>query len=399
MRPQEYHLSILALVLCALGCCSSLEKNSPPRAYSRAYQGPREPSFTRMKRKNLAVDFVIPAAFRNSLRDLLGLFPAGTSSINFQATSSLVLDCGPLVESLADRAAGSHQYGHLKKEQLSARPQAAPLSKVLKAGTLKSLRRSKQLLVEVGGDLVRDGCGVGWEPRTLEDGKNLSNEGQREDLPNSVLKRKLEFNLTELFSWWLESKEGRLRIRLMPQRSATFPGREEILSAALGASQPRLMFQILRKGFHVKSASSNPLNFYTWNISWIMREVFLYNGARPKHDFNCNFESHCDLEYSPSQNNNTWRVTNAEELSRQKIMSGPMEDYSENPRRGNFLFFTSPGGQSPTVVSPWLRSNNPNCKVEMAVFLQRTGKYSLRLHPDNVVIYSMEAPSILEKSR
>ncbi|XP_044147254.1 ALK tyrosine kinase receptor-like [Bufo gargarizans] len=66
---------------------------------------------------------------------------------------------------------------------------------------------------------------------------------------------------------------------------------------------------------------------------------------------------------------------------------------------GNFLFFTSFGGQSPTVVSPWLRSNNPNCKVEMAVFLQRTGKYSLRLHPDNVVIYSMEAPRIQEKSQ
>ncbi|XP_069811419.1 ALK tyrosine kinase receptor isoform X1 [Dendropsophus ebraccatus] len=66
---------------------------------------------------------------------------------------------------------------------------------------------------------------------------------------------------------------------------------------------------------------------------------------------------------------------------------------------GNFLFFPSPGGQSPTVVTPWLRSNNPNCRVEMAVFLQRTGKYFLRLHPDNVVIYSMEAPRIPEKSR
>ncbi|XP_040286165.1 ALK tyrosine kinase receptor-like [Bufo bufo] len=154
-----------------------------------------------------------------------------------------------------------------------------------------------------------------------------------------------------------------------------------------------------RRFHYVKSTSSNPLNFYTWNISWIMREVFSYNGARPKHEFNCNFESHCDLEHSPSQNNNTWRVTNAEELSRHKIMTGPTEDYSENSTRGNFLFFTSFGGQSPTVVSPWLRSNNPNCKVEMAVFLQRTGKYSLRLHPDNVVIYSMEAPRIQEKSR
>ncbi|XP_075060482.1 ALK tyrosine kinase receptor [Mixophyes fleayi] len=398
MRVQDCYLLVAAL-WCSLGCCTSLEKRAAPVSHSRAFQGPREPSFTRLKRKNLAVDFVIPAAFRNSLRDLLGLFPAGAANTNFQATSSLVMDCRPLVESLHERV-GPGQHGHLKKEQLSARPQPALLSKVLKAGTLKSLRRSKQLLLEVGEDLVRDGCGVGWPPKTLEDGKNLSNEGQREDLPSSALKRRLEFNLTELFSWWLESKEGRLRIRLMPQRSAAIPGSEETLSTALGASQPRLMFQILRKGFHyVKTSSSNPPNIYTWNISWIMREVFSYNGPRPKHDFDCNFESHCDLTYSSSQNNNTWSVTNAEELQRHQVVTGPKEDYSENSTRGNFLFFTSSGGPSPTLMSPWLRSNNPNCKVELAVFLQKTGKYIVRLLPENVPITLAEAPRTLEKSR
>ncbi|XP_063775488.1 ALK tyrosine kinase receptor [Pseudophryne corroboree] len=401
MRVQKCYLPVVTLLWWSLGWCRSLEKGAATVSHSRSSPGPREPSFTRLKRKNLAVDFVIPAAFRNSLRDLLGLFPAGAAGTNFQATSSLALDCGPLVESFSERIGSHYQHGHLKKgQQLSSRPQPALLSKVLKSGTLKNLRRSKQLLLEVGPDLVRDGCGVGWQPKTLEDGKNLSNEGQREDLPSSALKRRLEFNLTELFSWWLESKEGRLRIRLMPQRSAAFPGSEETLSAALGASQPRLMFQILRKGFHyAKTSSNNPLNIYTWNISWIMREVFSYNGPRPKHDFDCNFESHCDLEYSSSQNNHTWSVTNAEELLKRKALTGPREDYSENSTRGNFLFYASSGGPVPTLISPWLRSNSANCKVEVAVFLQRTGRYIVRLLPDNVPISVAEAPRTLEKSR
>ncbi|XP_040203795.1 ALK tyrosine kinase receptor-like [Rana temporaria] len=317
------------LLLGSVDICRSMERlQSASISSTRQFQGLREPSFTRLKRKNLAVDFVLPAAFRNSLRDLLGLFPAGTaSSTNFQASSSLVLDCGPLLESLIPErssAGAPHPYGAGKKEPLWS--QSAPLSKVLKAGTLKTLRRSKQLLVEVGDYLVREGCGVDWESLRSDEAE------QRVELPTSVLKRRLEFNMTELFSWWLETKEGRLRIRLMPQRSSAYPGMEDTLSAALGASQPRLMFQILRKGFHyVKSSSSNPLNFYTWNISWIMREVFSYTGPRPKHDFDCNFESHCSMEYSSAQNNNnTWRVTSAEELQRHWTGNGPKEDYSEN---------------------------------------------------------------------
>ncbi|CAH2256048.1 ALK tyrosine kinase receptor [Pelobates cultripes] len=225
----------------------SLERRPVLASHSRAHQGPKEPGFTRMKRKNLAVDFVIPAAFRNSLRDLLGLFPAGTATTNFQAISSLSLDCWPLVRSFSQHGI-LHHHQDLKKEQMFPGRQPALLSKVLKSGFLKSLRRSKQLLLEVGEDMVRDGCGVDWEPRATGEGRNDSNGVPAGEPQNSAMKRKLEFNLTELFSWWIKSKEGRLRIRLMPQRSALYPGREESLSTALRASHPKLTFQILRKG-------------------------------------------------------------------------------------------------------------------------------------------------------
>ncbi|XP_077341450.1 ALK tyrosine kinase receptor-like [Lithobates pipiens] len=280
-----------------------------------------------------------------------------------------------------------------KKEPLWSQVGAA-----LQGAESRDSEDSPQVQAAAGGGwdyLVREGCGVDWESLR-------SNEGeQRVELPTSVLKRRLEFNLTELFSWWLETKEGRLRIRLMPQRSSAYPGMEDTLSAALGASQPRLMFQILRKGFHyVKTSSSNPLNFYTWNISWIMREVFSYIGPRPKHDFDCNFESHCSMEYSSAQNNNTWRVTSAEELQRHGTENGPKEDYSENSSTGHFLFLGSGGDRSPTVMSPWLRSNSASCRVEVAVFLQKTGgRYIVRLQPENLPISVAEASPTLEKSR
>ncbi|OCT79513.1 hypothetical protein XELAEV_18026323mg [Xenopus laevis] len=235
MRLPCYHLTVLFL-LCSLGSCKPPERSTLSRP--RAKPGPKEPGFTRMKRKNLAVDFVIPAAFRNSLRDLLGLFPAGAVNTNFQASSSLAMDCWPLVGSLEHPG---RILVDMKREQ-----KPAPLSKVLKSGFLKSLRRSKQLLLEVGEEMIREGCGLSLASEIPKEGKNDRFEEQ-EDPQSLVLKRKLEFDLAELFSWWLKSKEGRLRIRLMPQRSASFPGREDILSAALRASQPRLTFQILRK--------------------------------------------------------------------------------------------------------------------------------------------------------
>ncbi|KAM4770837.1 ALK tyrosine kinase receptor-like [Rhinophrynus dorsalis] len=331
MRRQWYPLPVAALLLLSMGYCKPLERSVASLSRSRTQLVPKEPSFTRMKRKNLAVDFVIPAAFRNSLRDLLGLFPAGAVNTNFQATSTLVLDCWPLVESL-----DHSQRGHLKnKHQLSAQPQPALLSKVLKSGFLKSLRRSKQLLLEVGEDMIQEGCGVTWGPGDPEEGKSERYWGQGEDPQMSAMKRKLEFDLTELFSWWLKTKEGRLRIRLMPQRSASFPGREEPLSVALRAARPRLMFQILRKGYNfAKFSTINPLNIYTWNISWIMKEAFSFPGPRARHEFDCNFESPCELEYSDTQHGGRmWSVATAEEFLTYRIMNGPKEDYSENSSR------------------------------------------------------------------
>ncbi|OCT77512.1 hypothetical protein XELAEV_18028604mg [Xenopus laevis] len=378
MRLPCSHLAVLVL-LCSLGSCKPQERSTLSRP--RAQSGPKEPGFTRMKRKNLAVDFVIPAAFRNSLRDLLGLFPAGAVNTNFQASSSLAMDCWPLVGSLDHPG---RILVDLKREQ-----KPAPLSKVLKSGFLKSLRRSKQLLLEVGEEMIREGCGLSLGSEITKEGTNDRFEEQ-EDPRSLVLKRKLEFDLAELFSWWLKSKEGRLRIRLMPQRSAFFPGREDILSAALRASQPRLTFQILRKGYNfAKVSTSNPLNIYTWNISWTMKEAFPSAGPRARHDFDCNFESPCDLEYLPTLGAKSWRITTSEELLQRYSLSGPPGDYSENSTTGHFLYLNGSTTQSQVLRSPWLKSSSRNCLVEVAVYTQKNGRYIGRVQPVNRTSYEV----------
>lgn len=55
--------------------------------------------------------------------------------------------------------------------------------------------------------------------------------------------------------------------------------------------------------------------------------------------FDCNFESPCELEYSPSSkdqetSNNAWLRVSAEEISQLNIPDGPERDHSENTPKG-----------------------------------------------------------------
>lgn len=53
--------------------------------------------------------------------------------------------------------------------------------------------------------------------------------------------------------------------------------------------------------------------------------------------FDCNFESHCDLEYSPPMkegHNRSWHRVSADEFSRLHLLDGPERDYSENSAEG-----------------------------------------------------------------
>lgn len=184
---------------------------------------PREPlSYSRLQRKSLAVDFVVPSLFRVYARELLlpPPSPSQPRASRLEARSSLALDCAPLLR-LVGPLPGVRTAG------ASSPAPARTLSRVLKGGSVRKLRRAKQLVLELGEEAILEGC-VGP--------------------PEEATAGLLQFNLSELFSWWIRHGEGRLRIRLMPEKKASEVGREGKLSAAIRASQPRLLFQIFRIG-------------------------------------------------------------------------------------------------------------------------------------------------------
>ena len=181
---------------------------------------PREPlSYSRLQRKSLAVDFVVPSLFRVYARELLLPLPSPSQARDGrpEARGSLALDCAPLL-----RLVGPPPRVSWTGSTSSPDP-ARALSRVLKGGSVRKLRRAKQLVLELGEEAILEGCG-----------------GPPEEAAAGLL----QFNLSELFSWWIRHGEGRLRIRLMPEKKASEVGREGKLSAAIRASQPRLFFQI-----------------------------------------------------------------------------------------------------------------------------------------------------------
>lgn len=180
---------------------------------------PREPlSYSRLQRKSLAVDFVVPSLFRIYARDLLLPSPWESQAGRPEARGSLALDCAPLLRLLGPPPGVTGA---------TAAAPARTLSRVLKGGSVRKLRRAKQLVLELGEEAILEGC-----------------LGPPEEAAAGLL----QFNLSELFSWWVHHGEGRLRIRLMPEKKASEVGREGRLSAAIRASQPRLLFQIFRTG-------------------------------------------------------------------------------------------------------------------------------------------------------
>lgn len=189
---------------------------------------PREPlSYSRLQRKSLAVDFVVPSLFRVYARDLLlpqPPSPTEPGAGGLEARGSLALDCDPLLRLLGPPPGISWAEG-----ASSPSPEAGQtLSRVLKGGSVRKLRRAKQLVLELSEETILEGC-IGPPEEAAAVGI-------------------LQFNLSELFSWWILHGEGRLRIRLMPEKKASEVGREGRLSTAIRASQPRLLFQIFGTG-------------------------------------------------------------------------------------------------------------------------------------------------------
>ncbi|KAK9411949.1 ALK: ALK tyrosine kinase receptor [Crotalus adamanteus] len=225
MKSADFPPFLLAHLLIFATQGGTVDAGSPLLG-SRAggQQPPRDaPSFSRQQRKSLAMDFIVPSLFRTYLRELvLGDGGRGEPLGGFKAHCSLVLDCPPLLRAASSwppRSGAAEPAGRARTQ-----------SKVLKAGAVRKLRRAKQLVLEVGETNLRDDCA--W----------------RSEAGVVATASRLEFTLTEEFSWWIRSGEGRLRVRLMPERKASFLGREGSLSAAIRASRPRLFFQMATRG-------------------------------------------------------------------------------------------------------------------------------------------------------
>nr|XP_038032241.1 ALK tyrosine kinase receptor isoform X2 [Anas platyrhynchos] len=335
-------------LLARLLAAASLALSLAPEA-----AGPREsPGLSRLQRRNLAVDFVVPSLFRTYVRELLPLGPPGRAA----ARGRLLLDCAPLL-----RAARGGQ------------PPASPLaSPGGSPGAGRRLRRAKQLVLEVGEGSLRDGCAA--EPPPGSGGAQL------------------EFNVTELFAWWLRAGSGRLRVRVMPERRGAAPGSERGLSAAIRAARPRLLFHVSAAGLSSPDLPTNsphlPPGLSAWNLTWVMRDTSPFFSHRGRHIFDCNFESPCELEYSFSSKdqeapNKAWLRVSAEDISQLNIPDVPERDHSENTPKGSFLFLNESRSPSPVILSPWLRSSNNQCIVQVAVykFFQQHGEYIARVLP------------------
>ncbi|KAM6221128.1 ALK tyrosine kinase receptor [Rhynchocyon petersi] len=331
---------------------------------------PREPlSYSRLQRKSLAVDFIVPSLFRVYARDLLLPlpFPSEWRAGRPEARGSLALDCAPLLRLLGPPPGSSGTAG------AGSPAPAQALSRVLKGGSVRKLRRAKQLVLELGEEAILQGCG-----------------GPPEEVGAGLL----QFDLSELFSWWVLHGEGRLRIRLMPEKKASEVGREGRLSAAIRASQPRLLFQIIGTGHSSlespTSMSSPPPDSFAWNLTWIMKDSFPFLSHRSRYGLECSFDFPCELEYSPPLHNNgnhnwSWRHVPSEEASQIDLLNGSeAEHYKEIPR-GAFLLLNTSANSKHTILSPWMRSSSEHCTLAVSVHrhLQPSGRYVAQLLPHN----------------
>ncbi|XP_054146322.1 ALK tyrosine kinase receptor isoform X1 [Melozone crissalis] len=192
----------------------------------------------------------------------------------------------------------------------------------------------------------------------------------------------------------------------MPERRGALPGSERGLSAAIRAARPRLLFHVSAAGpgplDHTARSPSLPPGYSAWNLTWVMRDTSPFFSHRGRHIFDCNFESPCELEYSFTSKDqetptNAWVRLNAEEISQLNLPDGPDTDHSESTPKGSFLFLNTSERPSPTILSPWLRSNSDQCVVQVAVykFFQQSGEYIARVHPideSSSEILSEESP-------
>ncbi|KAM9707708.1 ALK tyrosine kinase receptor-like [Menidia menidia] len=314
---------------------------------------------SRNKRRTLAVDFAVPSLLRHYLaeftrRPLNGTCrtppapPTGCPTVR----ANLRMLCAPLQKTMAT-------FAQPRAGSAPRTAPAPPLSRVLKLGLTKASRKSNQVVVEIGGDVVAEGCG----------GLHVHAEAPA---------HALEMDLSAILEWWLGAGGGRLRVRLMPEKKAQVPGVEDRYTAAIRAADPRLFLQISSQGAGLEGGADAGLPGGDWSFSWVAEDDLRFpDDGVPKPDRRCPGNSRrCDHQQRGDPPDFSWSIVAAGERNGERgRKTGSPQGWEE----GHFLWVNSSAWGGPWVLSPWLWGGP--CSLDMAVFLhpRQSGHYTVWL--------------------
>ncbi|XP_072220857.1 ALK tyrosine kinase receptor [Leuresthes tenuis] len=326
---------------------------------------------SRNKRKTLAVDFAVPSLLRNYLAEFIKRPLNGdcqTFTGCYTVRANLKMHCIPLqktISTFVDPKSATHSaLGNRSADGQLPFFYKRPLSKVLEMDLTKASRKSNQVVVEIGEDLVITGCG----------GLTVYEEAP-------VLM--LEMDLTTILEWWLGAEGGRLRVRLMPEKKAQVPGVEDRYTAAIRAADPRLYLQISSRGESLDGRTAGGIPRGYWSFSWVAEDDLSFpNDTIPKSDRQCpGSRRTCDHQLKDTPEF-TWSIVAAGDLREER--NGKNDKKTGSPQgweEGQFLWVNSSAFGGPWVLSPWLWGGQGPCSLDMAVFLhpKQSGQYTIWL--------------------
>ncbi|XP_028995578.1 ALK tyrosine kinase receptor isoform X2 [Betta splendens] len=320
---------------------------------------------SRFKRKTLAVDFAVPSLLRYYLAEFIKRPLNGdcqTFSGCYTVRANLKMHCIPLQKTISTfvepKSATDSALRNASAEGQLPFFHQRPLSKVLKLGLTKASRKSNQVVVEIGEDIVRTGCG------------GLS---VHEEAPVFTL----EMDLTTILEWWLGAEGGRLRVRLMPEKKAQVPGIEDWYTAAIRAADPRLSLQISSRGGALAGSAAAGIPKGYWSFSWVAEDYLSFPEDVHMSDRPCRSCDHLDAipEF-------TWSIVAAGDLRQERNDRNEKKAGSpQGSEEGQFLWVNSSAFGGPWVLSPWLWVGQGPCSLDMAVFLhpKQSGQYTIWL--------------------
>ncbi|XP_054651469.1 ALK tyrosine kinase receptor isoform X2 [Dunckerocampus dactyliophorus] len=322
---------------------------------------------SRLKRKTLAVDFAVPSLLRYYLAEFVKR-PLNGDCQTFRGcytvSANLKMHCIPLQKTIStfvdQRAAESATRNASTDGQLPFFSKR-PLSKVLKLGLTKASRKSNQVVVEIGEDLIRTACG----------GLSVYEEAP-------VLT--LEMDITTILVWWLGADGGRLRVRLMPEKKAQVPGVEDRYTAAIRAADPRLFLQIFSRGESLTSKTGIPQGF--WSFSWVAEDDLNFpNNLMPMSDPPCDNGRTCDQNRGLVPEFAWSIVATGDTREERNIKPEKRAGSAQELEEGQFLWVNRSSFGGPWVLSPWLWSGPTPCSLDMALYLhpKQSGQYTIWL--------------------